>query len=37
MPIFEWDENKNQRNTTKQKLDFEEAKTVFDDQGAIEF
>lgn len=37
MPIFEWDENKNRKNTTKHKVDFEEAKTVFDDPGAIEF
>ena len=37
MPEFEWDENKNQKNTQKHKVDFAEAKTVFDDPNAIEF
>ena len=30
MPEFEWDENKNRKNTEKRKVDFEEAKTIFD-------
>lgn len=37
MPQFEWDENKNRKNSEKHKVDFEEAKTVFDDPNAIEF
>ena len=37
MPKFEWDENKNKKNTLKHKVNFEEAKTVFDDPDAIEF
>ena len=39
MPKFEWDENKNKnkKNTRKHKVNFEEAKTVFDDPDAIEF
>lgn len=37
MSIFEWDENKNQKNATKHKVNFEEAKTVFDDPSSIEF
>lgn len=37
MPKFEWDEDKNQKNTKKHKVNFEEAKTVFDDPDAIEF
>lgn len=37
MPEFEWDEDKNRRNTKKHKVNFEEAKTVFDDSSAIEF
>ena len=37
MPEFEWDEEKNRRNTEKHKVGFEEAKTVFDDPNAIEF
>ena len=37
MPEFEWDENKNRKNTEKHKVNFEEAKTVFDDPNAIEF
>ncbi len=37
MPEFEWDEAKNRKNTEKHKVDFEEAKTVFDDPHAIEF
>ncbi len=36
MPEFEWDEDKNRRNTKKHKVNFEEAKTVFDDPSAIE-
>lgn len=34
---FEWDENKHRKNIEKHKVDFEEAKTVFDDTEAIEF
>jgi len=37
MPEFEWDENKNKKNTLKHKVNFEEAKTIFDDPDAIEF
>ena len=37
MPKFEWDENKNKKNTLKHRVNFEEAKTVFDDPDAIEF
>jgi uncharacterized protein len=33
---FDWDENKNQKNKEKHKVNFEEAKTVFDDPDAIE-
>lgn len=33
---FEWDENKNSKNKKKHKIGFEESKTVFDDQDAIE-
>jgi uncharacterized DUF497 family protein len=33
---FEWDEVKNQKNTEKHKINFEETKTVFDDPNAIE-
>jgi uncharacterized DUF497 family protein len=33
---IEWDENKNRKNTEKHKINFEEAKTVFDDPNAIE-
>lgn len=35
-PKFEWDEDKNQRNTQKHKVNFEEAKTIFDAPSAIE-
>lgn len=34
---FEWDEDKNRKNTQKHKVDFGEAKTIFDDPNAIEF
>ena len=37
MTKFEWDEDKNLGNTKKHKVNFEEAKTVFDDPSAIEF
>ena len=33
--IFEWDENKNEKNKAKHKVSFEEAKTVFYDENAI--
>jgi uncharacterized protein len=33
---FEWDENKNRKNLEKHKINFEEAKTIFDDPDAIE-
>ncbi|MBK7478248.1 MAG: BrnT family toxin [Haliscomenobacter sp.] len=33
---FTWDENKNQANKEKHKINFEEAKCVFDDPDAIE-
>lgn len=37
MIIFEWDDNKNQNNIKKHRIDFEEAKTVFYDNDAILF
>lgn len=37
MPTFEWDEDKNNKNTRKHRVNFEEAKTVFDDPDAIDF
>jgi uncharacterized protein len=33
---FEWNENKNRKNLEKHKINFEEAKTIFDDPDAIE-
>ena len=33
---FEWDEDKNRKNIEKHKINFEEAKTIFDDLDAIE-
>ena len=33
---IEWDENKNRKNTEKHKINFEEAKSVFDDPSAVE-
>lgn len=32
---FEWDENKSKRNLKKHDVDFEEAKTIFNDPFAI--
>ena len=32
---FEWDENKSKRNLKKHNVDFEEAKTIFNDPLAI--
>ena len=37
MIAFEWDEKKNQSNRRKHKISFEEARTVFFDENAIEF
>ena len=34
---FEWDENKNRENFKKHGIDFEEAKTVFNDEMALVF
>ena len=34
---FEWDENKNKRNIEKHNLDFEKAKTVFNDKNRLDF
>ena len=34
---FEWDETKNKTNIDKHGVSFEEAKTVFYDESAIEF
>ncbi len=34
---FAWDETKNRLNKRKHKISFEEAKTVFYDENAIEF
>ena len=33
---FEWDEDKNRKNRLKHGVDFEEAKSVFDDEYAIQ-
>lgn len=33
---FDWDENKNRKNVEKHKVNFKEAKTIFDDPDAIE-
>jgi uncharacterized protein len=33
---FEWDENKNRKNMEKHHVDFDQAKTIFDDSSAIE-
>ena len=35
--IFEWDENKNQSNTKKHGVSFEEAQSVFFDDNAIQY
>jgi uncharacterized DUF497 family protein len=35
--IFEWDEDKEIANTTKHKIDFEEAKTLFNDPLLLTF
>ena len=32
---FEWDENKNEINKKKHKISFEEASSVFYDEGAL--
>jgi hypothetical protein len=37
MSRFEWDESKNESNKLKHKVAFEEAREIFDDNGAIEF
>ncbi len=34
--LFEWDENKNQKNIAKHGIDFNDAITVFDDDDRIE-
>ena len=34
---FEWDEAKNRESQRKHKVSFEEARTVFYDEDAIEF
>ena len=34
---FEWDERKSRENKRKHKVSFEEAKTVFFDENAIQF
>jgi uncharacterized DUF497 family protein len=34
---FEWDEQKAAANLAKQRVSFEEAKTVFDDQLYVDF
>lgn len=36
MPKFEWDEHKNSKNKQKHGIGFEDAKTVFGDEDAIE-
>ncbi len=35
--VFEWDDKKNASNVRKHGVSFEEAKTVFFDENAIEF
>ena len=35
--IFEWDDTKNERNQIKHGVSFEEARSVFFDQKAVEF
>lgn len=37
MYYFDWDNNKNQKNQKKHGISFEEASTVFFDEGAILF
>ena len=37
MLLFDWDENKNEINKRKHRIDFEEASTVFFDDQAILF
>ena len=34
---FEWDENKDLSNQQKHKISFNEAKTIFNDEYAIQF
>lgn len=34
--LFEWDENKNQKNIEKHGIDFNDAITIFDDDDRIE-
>ena len=34
---FEWDERKNQNNNKKHGINFDEAKTVFYDENALEY
>lgn len=35
--VFEWDDDKNKENQEKHAVSFEEAQTVFFDDGAIQF
>ena len=35
--IFEWDENKAEKNLRKHNVSFEEAQTVFFDEDAVQF
>jgi uncharacterized DUF497 family protein len=35
--VFEWDDTKNESNQTKHGVAFEDAQTVFFDEGAIQF
>jgi uncharacterized DUF497 family protein len=34
---FEWDETKNEKNQSKHKISFDEAKDIFDDTDSLEF
>jgi len=34
---FEWDQNKNEQNQKKHGISFQEARTVFFDENAVEF
>ena len=34
---FEWDERKNETNKAKHKISFEEAKSAFSDEHALDF
>lgn len=37
MPIFEWDENKNNSNKIKHGISFEDVEDVFDDKKRVQY